>query len=114
MRAIGRPGTFGVGGLVVLGYVLFVLTWEIARRTAVAHWWPFALSDLFGVWLYLPWPLLALLVCLRRNWLAGALLVLPLLPLGAEYGPLVLPRHVPDQGTTLRVMTANLLGTNLD
>jgi vancomycin resistance protein VanJ len=114
MRLVRRLDTFAVVSLFVLGYVLFVLTWELLRRTGVAHWWPFALSDLFGVWLYLPWPLLALLVCLRRAWLVVALLVLPLLPLAAEYGPLVLPTQAPDQGTTVRVMTANLLGTNAD
>src|SRR5262245_51097838 len=114
VRATRRPASKAVVWLLVLGYVLFVLTWEVLRRTGVAHWWPFALSDLLGVLLYLPWPLLALLVCLRRTWLAGVLLALPLLPFAAEYGLLVRPSHASGQGSTVRVMAANLLGTNDD
>jgi endonuclease/exonuclease/phosphatase (EEP) superfamily protein YafD len=93
-------------------YVAALLLWELLRHTPLAHEGPFALLDLFGLWLYAPLPALALLAARRRDWRAGAWLIVPLLALGWEYEALGRPARAPGEGTPLRVMTANLLAPN--
>jgi vancomycin resistance protein VanJ len=112
VRTHSPSGTSRALATVVLLYVAAVLAWELLRHTPVAHAGPFALLDLFGLWLYTPLPALGLLAALRRDWRAGAWLLLPLLALGWEYEALGLPRREPSGGTPLRVMTANLLASN--
>jgi endonuclease/exonuclease/phosphatase (EEP) superfamily protein YafD len=88
--------------------------WSLARLTPVASWWPFELLDVFAAWLYLPLPVLAALVGLRRDRRAAAWLGVATLAFGWEFGPLFLPapRSTPEGGAPLRVMTVNLLGDN--
>lgn len=98
----------------VLLYTASLLLWQIVGLTPLAGWWLIDLANVFHVWFYLPLPFLALLVAWRREWQAGAWLLLPLLLLALDYGPLFLPRGGRGEGAALRVMTANLLWLNDD
>jgi endonuclease/exonuclease/phosphatase (EEP) superfamily protein YafD len=105
---------------VSLLYVAFLVVWQGLRFTPVGRWWPFELVDIFGLLLFAPLPLLLLVSLVAANRRAGLWLLLPLLVLAWEYGPLFLPRTMPrvfapsaaTQGRPLRVMTANLLVSN--
>ncbi len=99
----------------ILGWTLLVLLLEALQRTPARRWGPLALADLLHPWWFLPALPLALLGLLgqRRRW------VLPLVLLGmiwlASYGPRWFPP--PPQagaGPTLRVLTWNVAGWNLD
>lgn len=95
-------------------YAPGLLGWHSTRFTRLGSWWPFELVDVFGVWLYLPLPLLLLLTAAWRRWWAGTWLMVPLLVFGWEYGALFLPQRGLDGGIPLRVITANLLVSNDD
>ena len=107
---------------VSLLYVSFLFAWQALRFTPVGIWPPFEVVDIFGLALFVPLPALLLVSLLAASRRAGLVLLLPLLLLAATYGPLFLPRTVPPifrassppNGSTLRVMTANLLVVNDD
>jgi endonuclease/exonuclease/phosphatase (EEP) superfamily protein YafD len=95
-------------------YATSVFGWHVLRRTPAARLWVFELADVFGAWLYLPLPLLLLLVGLYRAWREGAWLALPMVAFGWEYGAHFWPPRLHERGPFLRVMTANLWSHNHD
>jgi endonuclease/exonuclease/phosphatase (EEP) superfamily protein YafD len=113
----GRPSA---PTLISLLYAGFLIVWHGLRFTPIGEWWPFELVDIFGLVLFAPLPLLLLMTMLCASRSGGLWLMVPLLLLAWEYGPLFLPqtlprfvsRDVPTSGGTLRVMTANLLVSN--
>lgn len=111
MRPVTTPFT-----LLAVAYAGAILLWEALRRSPAGGWPPFQLVDLFGIWWYLPLPLLLLVAVLRRAWRASVLLLLPMLAFAAAYGPLFLPRPTPSDppGPSLRVLTSNLMYRNDD
>jgi endonuclease/exonuclease/phosphatase (EEP) superfamily protein YafD len=114
-----RPST---PTLICFVYVCFLVGWQGLRFTPISAWWPFQLIDIFGLVLFVPLPLLLLMTMLCANRAGGLWLMVPLLLLGWEYGPLFLPQTLPriisrdvqTSGQSLRVMTANLLVSNDD
>ena len=117
------PSKFTLYGFTLtacVAYVGLVVGWQTLRFTPVGGWWAFELLDIFGLLLYAPLLPLLLLAMLVANRRAGLWLMVPLVVLAWEYGPLFLPRAVPrlnapgaeTQGQPLRVLTANLLLSN--
>ncbi len=101
----------------VIGYTGLYVLWRILLLTPLYNqWWLLPLSDVFGAWFYLPLlPLLLLAVPLRDRRLL-AVLALPLIMFGAEYGRQFLPNWqllLTDSNANrpLRVMTWNMLYT---
>lgn len=102
--------------IVVLVYVAIFLQWRLLVNSPLYEaWWWLQVSEIFGMALYLPAPLLLPgALALRTRWaLLG--LAIPLLWFGMEYGALFLPnpeRQQPTDSTeTLRVMTWNSANT---
>jgi vancomycin resistance protein VanJ len=103
-------------------YAGLVVVWQGLRFTPVGAWWPFELLDIFGLLLFAPLPLLLLVTLFAADRRAGLWLLVPLVVLAWEEGPLFLPRTIPrtsaptlpPNSRPLRVMTANLLVSNED
>jgi endonuclease/exonuclease/phosphatase (EEP) superfamily protein YafD len=96
-------------------YAAGLLTWQALRHSPAARWGPFELADIFGLlWLYLPLPLLAMAVLVRRDGRAALCLAVPLLTLGFEYGPSFVPEPPVETARSVRVMTANLRAHNAE
>lgn len=127
--SLGRPAPVRLAGLnrtrrhrrrpgivtaICAAYVVGVVAWQALRFTPVGGWWPFELLDIFGLATFAPLPLFVLLALLVGNRAAGLWLLAPLAVLAWEYGALLLPQAVPNDGTPLRVMTANVLYINAE
>jgi vancomycin resistance protein VanJ len=101
----------------VLCYVVGYVLWRLALRTPLySQIWQLPLSELFGSWLYLPLPLLAILALLVRSRWALILLLIPGCFFAAEYGRQFLPNwqtvwQPPPATAPLRILTWNTLYT---
>ncbi|MGH9895447.1 MAG: endonuclease/exonuclease/phosphatase family protein, partial [bacterium] len=96
---------------VALAYSALVLSWNLARLTPLARLGPFELADTFAWLLFVPLPILVLVVLLRREWRVAAAFLLPSVAFAIEYGPQYAPHRVV-RGTALRVATANVYDRN--
>ncbi len=98
---------------VTLVYAAAVAAWSLLRLTPLTDWPPFALADLGGWVLYLPWPVFVLVAVIRLRWDALAALLLPITAFALDYGPQFAPQSVP-QGDAVRLVTANVYFRNPD
>jgi endonuclease/exonuclease/phosphatase (EEP) superfamily protein YafD len=97
--------------LLIAAYVLAIAVLQVLWRTSALNIWWLSLLNVFGLWLYVPLPflfLIGLLAYPRATWL----LIVPLLCFGWEYAPW--PRAAMQQapGSSLRVMSWNVLFAN--
>lgn len=99
--------------LVVL-YVLVIVTLQLFWRTSALNLWWMQVLNVFGLWLYLPLPLLMLLALLAQSRAGGLALLVPLLLFGWEYAAMFVPQQTPGPGTPIRIMSWNILYTNED
>src|SRR5512133_3678080 len=116
MRVLSVPGRFPghFSLLLVILYACIVVAWTLLLQTPISGWWPVQLAEVFHVWLYLPLLPLILMVLLTREWRTAVWLVLPLAIFGLQYGQLFLPSSRVEDGSSLRVITANLQFENRD
>lgn len=104
-----------LGRILGVVYAASVALWLLAQHMPLESWWVFRLANIFGVWLYLPLPLLALAAVLRRDPAGAAWLAIPAVAFAIEYGAAFLPHRVgAAEGIPLRVMTINLTVENRD
>jgi vancomycin resistance protein VanJ len=103
-------------GLCIIAYALAIGILHVVWRTSALEIWWVQLLNVFGLWLYLPLPLLVVFALFARPRLAALLLAVPLVCFGWEYGPQFLPRPRPAvaEGRPLRVMSWNVLFSNND
>lgn len=110
MRPRKRPA---FGRLLGPLYAVALALWLLAQHTPVESWWAFKLGNVFGIWLYLPLPVLALVAALRRDPASAAWLTIPAAAIAIEYGAAFLPHRAGGaMGMPLRVLTVNLTVQN--
>lgn len=102
--------------VLIAAYVGVLVVLQLLWRTSALNLWWLSLLNVFGLWLYLPLPVLLLLSLLAQP-RALILLVVPLLFFGWEYRPW--PQTATQyavSGTTVRVLSWNVLffNTNVD
>lgn len=103
-----------------VGYALALLLLALVWLAAPELTWWVRLSAIFGIWLYAPLPLVALLAAARPNPPRIAAAALGLALFAWQFGPGLLPHPTPlgqsgrPQGVALRAMTYNQLYSNTD
>lgn len=103
--------------ITVCGYTLGLLTWFVLRLLVGDRLWWLALLNTAALALFLPIPLLVLVVLVRRRWSLLMILCLPLSPFAVLYGSRFLPHTPPtlsDAAPRLTTMTLNVLYRNRD
>jgi endonuclease/exonuclease/phosphatase (EEP) superfamily protein YafD len=100
---------------VVCIYTTWISIWFALWLVVRDGWWWLALLNRVAVYMFVPVPLMALLaVANRLRWVVGTALLPPLI-FGALFWPYVIPRRAHAlTGSTLRVMTYNVLYSNTD
>lgn len=100
-----------------LVYAILVLAWSVARAIFADSNWLLWIANSAGKYLFLPIPVLATLLTLRRQWRPLLLLAAPAAVFGLLYGALFLPNLSPSthgEVQPLRVITFNVLNSNTD
>lgn len=97
--------------LLIAAYVLVLVVLQVLWRTSALNVWWLSLLNVFGLWLYVPLPFLLVLGLLVQP-RTLILLIVPLLFFGWEYTPWPQASKQPTSGTTLRVMSWNVLFFN--
>jgi vancomycin resistance protein VanJ len=100
---------------ITFGYIVFISVWLLLRLIVFDRYWPFALVNTFAEYLFVPLPVLAIIVIAVKQWRLLAGLAVPAAAFAVMFGEFFLPSFsAAPVGQPLRAMTFNVLWENKD